>query len=61
MEDRIDMAKELAEVRETGLTNMMDRRSVAEVLESLGYDYTAEYISEMKSDYMELLDLSAKY
>lgn len=60
-EDRIEMAQELAEVRKTVLTNMMDRLGVAEVLTSLGYDYTSEYIKDNKADYMDLLVLSGEY
>lgn len=61
IEDRIEMAKEIAEIRRTGLTNMMARTNVIEVLESLGYDFTADYIKEVKSDFMDLLVLSGKY
>lgn len=60
-QDRIEMAKEIAEVRKTGAVNMFDRRSVIDILESLGYDFTAEYISENKNDYLALLEKSGEY
>lgn len=60
-EDRIEMAQELAEVRGTGLVNMMDRKGVIDVLYSMGHDFSAEYLEDNKSDYMELLVLSGQY
>lgn len=59
-EDREDMAKEIAEVRRTGKTNMFDRIAVIEILYDLGYDYTAEYLEENKEDYLDLLKLSGE-
>jgi len=58
IEDRIDIAKEIAEVRKSGLVNMFDRFGV---LMDLGYDYAAEYIEKNRMDYLELLKLSGKY
>jgi chorismate mutase len=60
-EDRVEMAKEIAEVRRTGETNMMDRRRVAEILREMGFDFTADYIEENVGDYMSLLTLSGEY
>jgi chorismate mutase len=60
-EDRIEMAKEIAEVRRTGETNMFDRTRVAELLEEMGFEYTAEYIRANVGDYGSLLELSGKY
>lgn len=59
-EDRNCMAKEIAEVRRTGRTNMFDRITVIEILYQLGYDFTAEYLEENKGDYMSLLELSGE-
>jgi chorismate mutase len=60
-DDRIEMAKEIAEVRKTGMTNMFDRSSVIEILRDLGHDDTAEYLRDNRDEYMELLKLSGKY
>lgn len=60
-EDRIEMAQEIAKVRESGLTNMFDRNRVIEILYAMGHDYTAEYLEENKNDYMSLLELSGEY
>jgi chorismate mutase len=60
-EDRIEMAKEIAEVRRTGETNMLDRGRVAELLDEMGFDYTAEYIRVNTGDYMSLLEKSGNY
>lgn len=60
-EDIIEMAQEIAEVRKTGVVNMYDRGGVINVLEVLGYDYTADYIKENKEDYIKLLKLSGDY
>lgn len=60
-EDRIEMAKEIAEVRRTGEVNMMDRQGVAEILFEMGFDYTAEYILANVGDFFSLLELSKEY
>lgn len=60
-DDRIEMAQEIAEIRNSSKTNMFDRQAVIDLLYENGYDFTAEYIIENKDDYLELLKLSANY
>lgn len=60
-ENKIEMVQEIAEVRRTGLTNMFDRNSVIDMLYTMGYDYTAEYLEENKREYMDLLKMSGSY
>ena len=60
-EERKLYARDIAQVRRTGLVNMLDRRGVIEVLEGLGCANTAEYIECNKKDYMELLKESSNY
>lgn len=61
IEDRIEMAQEIAEVRKTSRVNMFDRAGVADVLGELDYPYTADYIMENRDDYLELLEMSSNY
>ncbi|BAO04977.1 uncharacterized protein CBO05P1_258 [Clostridium botulinum B str. Osaka05] len=60
-EDRLEMAKEIAEVRKTGETNMLIRSNVINILYSLGYDFTADYIQNERTDYINLLKLSGDF
>lgn len=60
-EDRLEMAKEIAEVRKTGETNMLIRSNVINILYSLGYDFTADYIQNKRADYINLLKLSGDF
>ena len=61
LQDRKECAQEIAEVRKTGRVNMWDRMGVAEVLYDLGYDFTAEHITDNRDDYLSLLKESGKY
>lgn len=60
-EERKLYAKDIAQVRRTGLVNMFNRKGVIKVLENLGCENTAEYIECNKKDYMELLKESGNY
>ena len=58
---KVSIARDIAKVRETGLTNMFDRIRVIEILEIMGYEDSVEYLTNHKADYMELLKLSGEY
>ena len=58
---KISIARDIAKVRETGLTNMFDRIRVIEILGIMGYEDSVEYLTNYKADYMELLKLSGEY
>ena len=45
----------LEEVRLSGLTNMLDRPRVIELARMMGYDETAEWLSEHRSEYAQLI------
>lgn len=61
VQERINMAKDLAEVRRTGKVNMFAIQHVKECLVELGCYSTAYYIQENKEDYISLLDLSGDF
>jgi len=45
----------LEAVRQSGLSNMLDRPRVIELAEIMGYDETAEWVRENKRRYAELI------
>lgn len=59
MEERI--AKAIAEVRRTGMTNMFDRSMVIELIDMLGHEDEADYLRNNLSEYGELLRKSGEY
>ncbi len=40
-------------VRQSGLTNMLDRPRVAEIAKALGYDEASEWINAHRSEYVQ--------
>ena len=60
-QDKAKMAQELAQVRESGRTNMFDRATVMAILIEMNCVDTAFYLQEHKEEFMDLLILSAKY
>jgi hypothetical protein len=57
----IKIAKEIAEIRRTGLVNMFFLNDVLELMFVLGYNDTAEYIKMNRTEYLNLLELSGDY
>jgi len=45
----------LEAVRQSGYTNMFDRPRVIELAEMMGYDETAEWVCDHRSEYAHLL------
>ena len=45
----------LEAIRQSGATNMFDRPRVIELAEMMGYDQTAEWVRDHRSDYARLL------
>jgi hypothetical protein len=45
----------LEAVRQSGATNMLDRPRVIELAEMMGYDETAEWVREHRSEYARLI------
>jgi len=45
----------LEAVRQSGATNMFDRPRVIELAEIMGYDETAEWVRDHRSEYARLL------
>ena len=45
----------LEAVRQSGYTNMFDRPRVIELAEMMGYDETAEWVRDHRSEYARLL------
>ena len=60
-EQKIEMAKDIAEVRETGETNMFDYYAVVRILHDLHHEETSNYLWHNKKEFMNLLILSGKY
>ena len=59
MEERV--AKAIADVRRTGLTNMYDRPTVIEIMDILGYNQEANYLRDNLQEYGSLLVKSGGY
>lgn len=57
-EDRIEVAKSIAQVRRTGKVNMFDRRGVITLMYMIGDDFSADYLANNPDEYMKLLELS---
>ena len=57
----IEIAKEIAAIRRTGLVNMFFVNDVLEVMVAMGYNNSAEYIKMNKAEYLKLLELSGDY
>lgn len=57
----IEIAKEIAAIRKTGLVNMFFVNDVLEVMVTMGYNNSAEYIKMNKTEYLKLLELSGDY
>jgi len=45
----------LEAVRQSGLSNMLDRPRVIELAEMMGYDETAEWVRDHRSEYARLI------
>jgi adenine deaminase len=45
----------LEAVRQSGYTNMLDRPRVIELAEMMGYDETAEWVRDHRSEYARLI------
>ena len=58
---KVSIARDMAKVRRTGLTNMLDRIAVSEIMETIDCYDSAEYIFKHEKDYTELLQLSREY
>lgn len=59
---RIEIAKQIAVVRNSGyVNNMFDRMSVVNALSTLDYEESALYIYNNPLDYIKLKKLSDKY
>jgi adenine deaminase len=50
----------LEAVRQSGYTNMLDRPRVIELAEMMGYDETAEWVRDHRSEYAALLFAGVK-
>ena len=57
----IEIAKEIAAIRKTGLVNMFFVNDVLEVMVAMGYNNSAEYIKMNNTEYVNLLDISVDY
>ena len=51
----------IAEVRNSGVTNMMDKKRVLEEMSSNCSDDIKEFMNEHKDEYLFLLELSGKF
>lgn len=60
-EDKIEVAKGIAQVRRSGKVNMFDRRGVIDVMYMIGDDFSADHLASNPDDYIELLELSGNY
>lgn len=55
------IAKAIADVRRTGLTNMYYTNNVIDLMRQFGNEEESEYLSQNKSEYIRLLILSSDY
>lgn len=53
--------KAIADVRRSGVTNMMDKRKVLDEISANCSQEIKDYIKDHENDYLELLKLSTKY
>jgi len=47
--------KQILEVRDTGLTNMFDVRTVSEIAEMMGHYELVEYLTEHRGEYAKFI------
>ena len=47
--------KQILEVRDTGLTNMFDVRTVSEIAEMMGHHELVEYLTEHRVEYAKFI------
>lgn len=50
-----ELKEQLEAVRESGLANMLDRRTVSQVAEDMGFDELAELAANDRDGYLALL------
>lgn len=55
------VAKAIAEVRKTNMTNMFDRTVVIEIMDMLGHEEEANYLKDNLKEYGNLLRKSGEY